>query len=615
MELIPAREAFQVFSVGLSAIEETTNGIKKSLSDKKVAAAKVQAKKKLAATRLLNAKKKSDKEKQLERSKPLAPIGSTMKQASKSMWERIRDAVGALLVGFLLDKLPKLFRKVMAAVKVIQEGWKFVTNLISNIAKVAKETADVAVAFVANMKDLDFTDASGRIKKEYEEMAAAIDKTRSDWEKDLDATKTAINEFQKDDSTFKKLQSEVKKNYGDELIVGEKQENLSLATTSGIHEESGVDYRPILDIIGTSETGTHGENAYGAVGKEDHNQEILGMTLADVQNASGLLGNTGEYGRYGLTPDQITKAAGLADLDLNKDTFSKENQDKMVLALLMSAGINADMISNESAKASFEMGKIFDGIPILIDKNRMEKAGIEQDDDITVTSSQLSDAFSQFQSQNSNETVDSKKVFEQKGGSANDNLKDANSTGGIVEYITGDRSHSNYREDHGGANYHEHLAFSSTALRDKAMSLLQNKGYTIGSINDGQHAKGSYHYTDQAFDIPFYPNAQNLGYSDDRKGEEQFSKDVRDCLKKAGLHGAGIKPFTGSLHSVVPINVDKDNLKKNNETIVINIPGEKLVITPQSQKKQAIATELFDQKVDTARTIREYEKFMKLIAT
>ncbi len=192
MELIPAREAFQVFSVGLSAIEETTNGIKKSLSDKKVAAAKVQAKKKLAATRLLNAKKKSDKEKQLERSKPLAPIGSTIKKASKSVWERIRDAVGALLVGFLLDKLPKLFRKVMAAVKVIQEGWKFVTNLISNIAKVAKETADVAVAFVENMKDLDFTDASGRIEKEYKEMAAAIDKTKTDFQTDLKATKDAI---------------------------------------------------------------------------------------------------------------------------------------------------------------------------------------------------------------------------------------------------------------------------------------------------------------------------------------------------------------------------------------------------------------------------------------
>ena len=612
MDLVPTKEAFQVFSVGLSAIQETTNGVKKSLADKKVRSAKIQAKKKLAASRLLNAKKKSDKEKALEQSKPPTKVGDAIKNTSRSMWERIRDAVGALLVGFLLDKLPKLVKKIVAAIEVVKHGWTFVTNLISNIATVAKETADVAKAFIENAKELDFTDASGRIKKEYEEMAAAIDKTKSDWEKDLDATKTAINEFQKDDSTFKKLQSEVKKNYGDELIVGEKQENLSLASKAGIHEESGVDYRPILDIIGTSETGVHGENAYGAVGKQDHNEEILGMTLADVQSATGLLGNTGEYGRYVLSADQITKGAQLAGLDLNKDTFSKENQDKMVLALLMSAGINADMISNESMRASFEMGKLFDGIPLLIDSDRMEAAGLEQDDDITVTSKQLGNAFSQFESQNSGETVDPSKLMGS-GDGVDGNLKDVNSTGGVVEYITGDRSHSNYREDHGGANYHDHIAFSSTALRDKAMNLFQQKGFTVGSVNDGTHAKGSYHYSNQAFDIPFYPNAQNLGYSDDRKGEEQFSKDIRDILKRSGLHGAGVKPFTGTLNSVTPIKIDTNNLEKEYKTIVIELPGENLVFTPHNQKTFDTMKGTRDLERDAAKSIRDLEKYMNLI--
>ena len=51
MDLVPTKEAFQVFSVGLSAIQETTNGVKKSLADKKVRSAKIQAKKKLAASR------------------------------------------------------------------------------------------------------------------------------------------------------------------------------------------------------------------------------------------------------------------------------------------------------------------------------------------------------------------------------------------------------------------------------------------------------------------------------------------------------------------------------------------------------------------------------------
>ena len=49
MDLVPTKEAFQVFSVGLSAIQETTNGVKKSLAYKKVRSAKIQAKKKLAA--------------------------------------------------------------------------------------------------------------------------------------------------------------------------------------------------------------------------------------------------------------------------------------------------------------------------------------------------------------------------------------------------------------------------------------------------------------------------------------------------------------------------------------------------------------------------------------
>ena len=146
------------------------------------------------------------------------------------------------------------------------------------------------------------------------------------------------------------------------------------------------------------------------------------------------------------------------------------------------------------------MGKLFDGIPLLIDSDRLDTAGLEQDSDITVTSKQLGNAFSQFESQNSGETVDPSKLMGS-GDGVNGNLKDVNSTGGVVEYITGDRSHSNYREDHGGANYNDHIAFSSTALRDKAMNLFQLKGFTVGSVNDGTHAKGSYHYSNQAFDV------------------------------------------------------------------------------------------------------------------
>jgi len=113
-------------------------------------------------------------------------------------------------------------------------------------------------------------------------------------------------------------------------------------------------------------------------------------------------------------------------------------------------------------------------------------------------------------------------------------------SGNVVEYLTGDRSHSGYRADHGGSNYHEHLAFSSTEERDSAIELLKSKGIVIGSMNDGRHARGSYHYTNQAFDVPLYPNIQNFGIPDNKQGEEKFSAMVRKILYEGGFKGKGM---------------------------------------------------------------------------
>ena len=72
----------------------------------------------------------------------------------------------------------------------------------------------------------------------------------------------------------------------------------------------------------------------------------------------------------------------------------------------------------------------------------------------------------------------------------------------VIEYLTGDPGHSGYRDDHGGSNYHEHLAFETKAQRDAAMQKLKAAGIQIGSVNDGKHSPTSYHYQDLAFDIP-----------------------------------------------------------------------------------------------------------------
>ena len=113
--------------------------------------------------------------------------------------------------------------------------------------------------------------------------------------------------------------------------------------------------------------------------------------------------------------------------------------------------------------------------------------------------------------------------------------------GNVIEYLTGDRSHEGYREDHGGSNYHEHIAFDSPETTQAAIDLLEKNNIYVGSRNDGKHAATSYHYVDQAFDVPLYPNLERFGLPDNREGEEKFSAMVRDILGKGGFGGAGIR--------------------------------------------------------------------------
>jgi len=95
----------------------------------------------------------------------------------------------------------------------------------------------------------------------------------------------------------------------------------------------------------------------------------------------------------------------------------------------------------------------------------------------------------------------------------------------VIEYLTGDRSHGGFRTDHGGSNYHEHIAFATKAQRDAAVELLESNGIKAGSLNDGEHAPDSYHYSDQALDIPM---PHHLPWTPE--AEREWSQSIRTLL-------------------------------------------------------------------------------------
>ena len=77
---------------------------------------------------------------------------------------------------------------------------------------------------------------------------------------------------------------------------------------------------------------------------------------------------------------------------------------------------------------------------------------------------------------------------------------------GIAQYITGDPASPFYKADHGGGNYHEHLAFVSRQAAEEAYKKLTSAGIKVtefkGKSKVGGHTPGSAHYEGLAFDVP-----------------------------------------------------------------------------------------------------------------
>lgn len=101
---------------------------------------------------------------------------------------------------------------------------------------------------------------------------------------------------------------------------------------------------------------------------------------------------------------------------------------------------------------------------------------------------------------------------------------------GISEYLTGDSRMAGAGYEpagHGGSVYHEHIAAVNKQLRDRLIAGLKEKGFTIGSVDRNTN---TFHGVQRAFDVPAYPNLQNLKLPDNRAGEQEFSRRVRAAV-------------------------------------------------------------------------------------
>ena len=249
---------------------------------------------------------------------------------------------------------------------------------------------------------------------------------------------------------------------------------------------------PLLDLIAGKESGGNYEAMYPSTTLKGATK----MTIAEVARRA-----TGAVGKYQQLPQYLVGRAKAAGLNPDKDLYSPENQEKIIINVNIKGRGGERWLKGEISDEQFMQG-------------------------LSQEFASLPNAQGQFYYTGQRSAMTPEKVKAalakvKKGGYTQQELAagmgrgpsgfNVGKLGGsIVEYITGDPNTTFGKFDRAGhgttSNYHDHIAFKDRDTAIKAYKFFQSKGIRVTEFKGygpvGDHALGSYHYDGLAFDIP-----------------------------------------------------------------------------------------------------------------
>jgi hypothetical protein len=441
--------------------------------------------------------------------------------SAKGFFERLVGFLSYLTAGWIINNLPTWISMGKEFIARTQQMGKILGGFITNSTNIFKNFTKLLGAGLTNLMKFDFLDTSGRVSTAFDELNLSVENWGAGFEDVIKLITTPLTEG---------------------IASGEDARPLGTENTNeGAYERTapysgsgGYSKGKIPESVKSDTKFTEGVASLAKKYNipEDYLYALMafetgGSFSPSQKNRAG----SGATGLIQFMPE-TAKGLGTSTSDLSK--MSRSEQLKYVDKYFSGKGIEGGSLSDTYMAVLFPaaVGKPEDFV--LFGKGAMkgytgiayeQNKGLDLNKDGSVTKAEASTKVKEYLPRQSQAPQQS-------------SAPPKDSKGGkIVEYLTGDRTHKRYRADHAAGNYHDHVAFDSQKTRDAAMAFLRGKGWTIGSINTGRHADGSYHYSNQAFDIPFYPNQSKKGVTDDVKGETKLSSRLRSDLISGGFGG------------------------------------------------------------------------------
>ncbi len=433
---------------------------------------------------------------------------SAINDSTKGFLGRLLDFSSSLLLGWLLYNLPTIMTAIEDLITRIRSLYGILTEFMTNIKDTFQNFGQLLFAVYQDIIRFDFTDQSKRVQSAMDDLNANLETMQDQFMQGFDLLTTPLGQGPGEEPV-----PELNTDYtqpgpttgGDVSGYGSKEQQALLKTIRFAEGTAGPTGYSMF--FGDK----YGKSKYGDLTKLSANEveKLVTKFLQDPQSRYRG-GKSAAVGAYQII--DITGKARSLGMDMNRK-FDQSFQDEMALRLAAARGVTADVLKREGLSDS------------VIKKLSPEWASFPGNTYGQPTK-RSQDLKSTYQASLSSPTKTTQ-VSQSPSGKG----------GKVIEYLTGDRTHKRYRADHAAGNYHDHVAFDSRETRDAAIRWLRGKGWTIGSINTGKHAEGSFHYSNQAFDIPFYPNQSRKGVTDDAKGETKLSSMVRKDLIAGGFIG------------------------------------------------------------------------------
>ena len=330
MKLIPQKELISTVSFGIIAVRQSTQAMRQSLGSKIRARKASIAKSVIDSKKLLDKKKKDDREKFIESSPSSASKKPDKKKNKKgSFVDRLLNAIGLLILGFLLDKLPKIIEEVKKVIKSITTFVEKLQEFADGIWSVLTKIGDVIKSAWENIKNFDLEDKEGKLRSDLKALSKELKNEKNMAVVAFQKIKDSILEYGKgalgikDDYVPDRIKNAPKdQGLNTKSLFDENKRNVFDGT------EQRIDYVPVLDLL--ADTLKFGYNS-------GDKETVTGLTDKSIFEVSRM--DYDDVGRFGFTPSLLMGVAAQSGI-VEDDKFSAANQDKMMTTILQKAGMN-----------------------------------------------------------------------------------------------------------------------------------------------------------------------------------------------------------------------------------------------------------------------------------